>query len=70
VLLQKLDQFRNLPNVRLAVELHALGYNQGDPAKCVKLLRQSGATLRLLDGLPASDIDPSRGAQVFARWNP
>ena len=38
ILLQKLDQFRNLQNVCLAIELHALGYNQGNPAECIKLL--------------------------------
>lgn len=54
ILLQKLDQFRNLKNFCLAIELHALGYNQGNPAECIKLLQQSGATLRRLGRLASS----------------
>jgi FkbM family methyltransferase len=69
ILLQKLDQFRNLKNVCLAIELHALGYNQGNPAECVRLLQQSGATLRRLDRLPVSEIDPSQINQVIALWS-
>ena len=68
ILLQNLDQFRNLKNVCLAIELHALGYNQGDPAECVKLLLQSGATLRHLNGSPISGIDPTQITQIFASW--
>jgi FkbM family methyltransferase len=70
ILLQKLDQFRNLQNVCLVVELHALGYNEGNPAECVRLLLQSGATLRNLNGLPVSSIDPSQITQVIAQWSP
>ena len=68
ILLQGLEQFRNLRNLCLVVELHALGYNQGNPAECVKLLQQSGATLRLLNGLPVSSLDPSQITQIIARW--
>ncbi len=68
VLLQKLNQFRNLTNLILALELHALGQNQGNPNECIKLLKQSGATLRRLDGLPASEINPSQITQVIALW--
>jgi hypothetical protein len=68
ILLQKLEQFRNLQNVCLVMELHALGYNEGNPTECVRLLLQSGATLRHLNGLPASSIDPSQITQIIARW--
>ncbi|MGO8926056.1 MAG: FkbM family methyltransferase [Limisphaerales bacterium] len=70
ILLQKLDQFRNVQNVCLVVELHALGYNEGNPDECMRLLLQSGATLRHLNGLPVSNIDPSQITQVIAQWNP
>jgi FkbM family methyltransferase len=70
ILLQKLDQFHNLQNVCLVVELHALGYNEGNPNECVRLLVESGATLKLLNGAPVSSIDPSQGTQVIARWHP
>lgn len=69
VLLQKLDQFRHIKNICLAIELHALGYNQGNPNECIRLLQQSGATLRRLDGQPVADMDPSQVNQVVARWD-
>jgi FkbM family methyltransferase len=69
ILLQKLGHFLNLQNVCLVVELHALGYNEGNPTECVRLLRQSGATLIHLNGLPASNLDPSQITQIIARWN-
>jgi FkbM family methyltransferase len=68
ILLQKLKEFRNLHNVFLVVELHPLGYNEGNPAECIKLLRQSGATLRHLNGSFVSTIDPSQLTQVIAQW--
>jgi FkbM family methyltransferase len=70
VLLQQLGEFRNLHNVCLVVELHALGYNEGNPLECLRLLRQSGATLKHLDGSPVGTIDPSVITQVVARWMP
>jgi FkbM family methyltransferase len=70
VLLQKLDQIHNLHNVCLVVELHALNYNEGNPIECVRLLQQSGATLRQLNGLPVSSIDPAQITEVIAHWNP
>ena len=68
VLLQKLGEFRNLQNVCLVVELHALGYNEGNPIECLKLLRQSGATLKHLNGSPVGTIDSSVINQVVAQW--
>jgi FkbM family methyltransferase len=69
ILLQKIDQFRNLQNICLVMELHALGYNHGNPTECIKLLLQSGASLRHLNGLPLSNIDPTQITQIIARWN-
>jgi hypothetical protein len=68
ILLQKLDQFRNLKNLSLVLELHALGQNQGNPNECIKILLKSGATLRLLNGLALSSIDPTKITQIIALW--
>lgn len=68
VLLQGLGQYRNLKNLILVVELHALGQNQGDPERCVKMLEGSGAKLKLLNGEPLSSLDPTKITQVIASW--
>jgi FkbM family methyltransferase len=68
-LLLMLDQFRNMQNVCLVLELHAFGYNEGNPQECVRLLLNSGATLRHLDGSVVSGIDSSKITQVIASWD-
>jgi FkbM family methyltransferase len=69
VLLQRLNKYQNLKNITLVIEIHALGYNHGNPEECVKLLLQSGAQLRYLNGHPLSTIDPSQITQIVASWN-
>lgn len=69
VLLQMLQQFRNMQNVCLVLELHAFGYNEGNPQECVRLLLNSEATLRHLDGSIVSGIDSSKITQVIASWD-
>lgn len=68
-LLKCLGQLRNVNHLRLAVELHALGYNEGNPHECLRLLQESGAQVRRLDGLDLSDLDESKITQVIARWS-
>ena len=69
ILLLMLKKFRNLKNVFLVLELHALGYNEGNPSECVKLLLNSGATLRHLDGSAVTIVDSSKITQIIATWN-
>ena len=60
-------------NMRLLVELHALGFNgMGDPAACTTLLLASGARLSDAQGRPVtageSFTDDLRTCQLEARW--
>jgi len=69
VLLQMLNKFQNLRNVCLVLELHANGYNEGNPKECIGLLLESGATLTYLDGSPVASVDSLKITQIIASWN-
>ena len=72
-LLRRLARAAWRRNMRLLVELHALGFNgMGDPAACTTLLLASGARLSDAQGRPVtageSFTDDLRTCQLEARW--
>lgn len=68
-LLKTLGHVKNLHNLCLVVELHSFGYNDGNPQECINLLKNSGASLKRVDGLEISKTEQTKITQIIAQWN-
>ena len=67
MLLDQLSRLEFRENLHLVVELHALGFNgSGDPQRCMRSLRESGAKLVDLRDRPVERAAQDQVTQVQA----